>query len=124
MKELKALSVKEPFASQIASGVKRIENRSWGSGFAGDVALHRCGKNGAILGVMHVSEVLPWVDALAKFPEQDEFIVGPLCWVIDSFTPCTPVPAKGKLSLWPCPEISLAETPAWQAQPRSLGTST
>ncbi len=118
-KVLKALSIREPFASLIASGAKRVENRSWGEKIRGDVALHRCGKNGAIIGVMHIADVIPWERALAEHPAQDKYISGPLCWIIESFTPCPPVACNGKLSLWPCPDISPAETPAWQAQPRS-----
>lgn len=106
MKEkLQALSVREPFASQIAAGVKRIENRSWGATVRGEVALHRCGKDGAILGVMHISDVVTREEAVRLFPDQEPHIIGPLCWVIDRFTPCPPVPCKGRLSLWPCPQI-------------------
>lgn len=106
MKEqLKALSIREPFASLIADGKKRIENRSWGINVRGYIAVHRCGKDGAIIGVMHISDVVTRDRALKLYPEQAEYISGPLCWVIESFTPCTPVPCVGRLSLWPCPQI-------------------
>ena len=116
---IKALSIRDPYATQIAAGKKRIENRSWGSNIRGQIALHRCGKNGELLGVMNISDVISWEDALERYPEQDEFIGGPLCWVIDSFTPCPPVPCKGRLSLWECPDIEPLETPAWQALPQA-----
>lgn len=106
MKEpLKALSVREPFASQIASGKKRIENRSWGERVRGDVALHRCGPGGAIIGVMRISDVVTRERALELYPDQAEYIIGPLCWVIESFTAYPPVPCAGRLSLWTCPQI-------------------
>ena len=102
MTKLKALSVRDPFASQIASGAKRIENRSWGVRVSGPVALHRCGKNGAIIGVMDIERVISAEQALREMPEQAQFISGPLCWVIKSFEPCAPISCGGRLSLWDC----------------------
>ena len=109
---MKAISVREPFASQIARKEKRIENRSWGAGVRGEVALHRCGENGAIIGVMNIADVVPATEALQKYPDQTEFIIGPLCWVIESFRPCIPVRRKGRLSLWECPTLLFHETAA------------
>ena len=114
---MRAISVREPFASDIASGKKRIENRSWGATITGDVALHRCGRGGAIIGIMHVACVIPWQQALAEYPEQNEYISGPLCWIVDRFTPCAPLPCSGKLSLWECPELQVAPSPSWSAAP-------
>jgi hypothetical protein len=54
---------------------------------------------------MRISAVIPWEQALKLFPEQDAYIEGPLCWVIESFRPCVPVPCKGRLSLWECPPL-------------------
>ena len=104
---MNALSVRDPHASQIACGQKVIENRSWGATVRGPVALHRCGPGGAVIGVMEIARVIPWEQALKEYPEQDEFIEGPLCWVIASFRPCVPVPCRGRLSLWESPPLSL-----------------
>jgi hypothetical protein len=40
MSRLKALTVKQPWASLIASGVKDVENRSWRTSYRGFVAIH------------------------------------------------------------------------------------
>jgi hypothetical protein len=38
--DLRVLTVKQPWASLIASGVKRIENRTWTTRYRGPVAIH------------------------------------------------------------------------------------
>ena len=93
---MKALSIREPYASQIMRGEKRIENRSWGTQVRGRIAVHRCGPGGAIIGTIEVADVLPWEDALALFPDQDAFISGPLCWVLRDPCPLpAPIPCVG-----------------------------
>jgi hypothetical protein len=103
---MRALSIRDPHASQILSGEKRIENRSWGERVRGPIALHRCGKGGAIIGVMEITEVIGWEEALARYPDQDAYISGPLCWVIGSVRQLPePIPCPGRLSLWECPDL-------------------
>ena len=100
---MKALTVKPEFARLIMSGEKRIENRSWGKSVRGDIAIHRGGAGGAVLGVVAVVDVLSAGDASARYPEQSEYIHGPLCWVLDNPRPLqNPIPCKGRLSLWDC----------------------
>lgn len=41
---MKAISVKQPWASLIVSGVKDIENRKWKTNFRGRVLIHASGK--------------------------------------------------------------------------------
>lgn len=101
---MRALSVRPEYADAIARGEKRIENRSWGRAVRGPIALHRCGRAGAIIGVMEISAVLSADEARQRYPEQVAFISGPLCWVIDSFRPCHPIPCKGRLCLWQAPD--------------------
>ena len=74
---MKALTLKPEFAEAVIYGPKRIENRSWGANVRGDIAIHRGGKNGAILGVVEVIEVLSPEEALQKFPNQRENILWP-----------------------------------------------
>lgn len=102
---MKALSIKPQYSELIANGSKKLENRSWGANITGNIALHRCGKNGAIIGVMHISEVITVEEARRRFPSQHKHAFGPLCWVIDKFTPIAEIPCKGKLSLWPAPDF-------------------
>lgn len=40
---IKALTISQPWASLIASGAKRIENRSWTTGWNGPLAIHAGG---------------------------------------------------------------------------------
>lgn len=41
---MKALSIKQPWASLIAHGIKDIENRTWKTKFRGRIYIHACGK--------------------------------------------------------------------------------
>ena len=41
---MKALSIKQPWASLIAHGIKDIENRSWKTNYRGKVLVHASGK--------------------------------------------------------------------------------
>lgn len=41
---MKALSIKQPWASLIAHGIKDIENRTWKTKFRGKIFIHACGK--------------------------------------------------------------------------------
>ena len=41
---MKALSIKQPWASLIAHGIKDIENRTWKTKFRGKIYIHACAK--------------------------------------------------------------------------------
>lgn len=41
---MKALSIKQPWASLIASGIKNIENRTWKTNFRGRIYIHASSK--------------------------------------------------------------------------------
>jgi len=97
---MKILTVKHPFAEQIISGEKRIENRSWGENVRGRIGIHCGGENGAIIGTVEVVDVLSVVEALNKYPEQGEYISGPLCWVLENPIAIEPIPCYGRLSFW------------------------
>ena len=82
-KVYRTLSVRRPFADEIAAGEKRIENRDWGEGITGNIALHACGPDGGyIMGIMHVREVIGWEEAWDKYPSQQESVMGgaECCW--------------------------------------------
>lgn len=42
---MKALSIKQPYASLIAHGIKNIENRTWKTNFRGRIFIHASGKS-------------------------------------------------------------------------------
>ena len=41
---MKVLSVKEPFATLITNGIKKIETRSWKTNYRGELFIHASGK--------------------------------------------------------------------------------
>jgi hypothetical protein len=107
---MKALTLQEPFATLVANGTKYVENRSWSpfrrNGIQpGDrIAIHRGGKDGAIIATAVVADVVPPVVALAVLPSQEEYIGGPLCWVLTHIRKLrNPIPCKGRLGLWDAP---------------------
>jgi hypothetical protein len=46
---MKALSIKQPWASLIAHGIKDIENRTWKTNFRGRIYIHASTKDGGAL---------------------------------------------------------------------------
>lgn len=63
---MKALSVREPWATLIRDGVKSIETRSWRTDFRGDLCLCACKKpagllSGMAFAVVEVVDVRPMV---------------------------------------------------------------
>lgn len=46
---MKALSIKQPWASLIAHGIKNIENRTWKTKFRGRIFIHASAKNAGAL---------------------------------------------------------------------------
>lgn len=67
---MKALTVRQPWASLIAIGAKRIETRSWRTSFRGPIAIHAAKRRPA----------LRWVTVSGDAPpETDLYAMGP-CW--------------------------------------------
>lgn len=50
---MKVITIKEPFASLVADGIKKVETRSWKTNYRGEIYIHA---------------------GLTKVPEQDERI--------------------------------------------------
>lgn len=104
---MKALSIKEPWASLIVEGKKTIELRTWSTHYRGPILIHRSGKNGGIVGVMEILEIIE-----IKSPEQfrslrhkhrarDTFYQERLYgWVLENAKPLEFIPCKGRLGLW------------------------
>lgn len=95
-----ALSVRSPWAEAIASGDKRVENRSKRTHHRGPLAIHRCGPGGAIIAVVDVVDCITAAQARKRMPEQAHHISGPWCWVLSKPRTVTPVPCKGQVGLW------------------------
>jgi len=121
IKNLKAFSIKQPWASLIIKDIKDIENRTWGSYNDKWFLLHsskQYDKNtlktkqnivdklknikwkkyptGVILGIIHVKNVESDCDIDKYF-----WATGPKCWHIDFvYEFDTPIESKGALSFW------------------------
>jgi len=115
---MKAITLRQPWASLVAQGYKDIENRSWRTNFRGQVLIHagkgmdKWGKDeiarfgidlpwdpaelprGGIIGVMTIT------DCVEKYPSR--WFWGPYGFVITDVRPVEFYPCKGALSFWEC----------------------
>lgn len=124
--DLKALTIRAPWAWAIAQGWKRVENRSWSTRFRGRIAIHAAVSKesdddaaatfaalgieppsefvrGAIIGTVELVDILPLDEFLRRFGDDRfdrEFAFGPLCWVLREPRLCVPTPCSGNFQLW------------------------
>lgn len=118
---MKALSIKQPWASLIIYGGKDIENRTWGTSYRGrililaskernewefEAARHLIQEKG----LAKEYDVLPWmndggvigsvelVDCARK--SDSPWFCGPVGWVLKNPKPLVFRPVKGRLGLW------------------------
>ncbi len=126
---MKALTICEPWATLIAQGVKRIENRTWRTHYRGPLAIH-AGKSrshwraaaadptawlaqyhvplpsrescafGSVVAIATLIDVVP----LAELPDDlrsHPFAEGPWCWILADVRRLEiPIVCKGQLNLW------------------------
>jgi ASCH domain len=123
---MKALTVKQPWAAVIASGRKKIENRTWPTSHRGPLAIH-AGKTpsadarelmehfdldpaavtyGAVVAIVNVVDCVA-LDDLPPELRDDPFAEGPFCWLLSEARIITPIHCKGQLGLWNCPNAGL-----------------
>lgn len=124
---MKALTVCQPYAELIASGVKIIENRTWPTPYRGPLAIH-AGKSRAWLsdndaedyGI--VADLIPFgavvaiadlvdcrrFDDLSRELQRHEHADGPWCWVLANVRRVEPVPFRGAQGLFDIPDTVLA----------------
>lgn len=108
---MRALSVRQPWASLIAGGKKTVELRSWATKYRGPLLIlagssiwrgteHPIGPRGVTLCVVDL------IDVRASCPDDADAacIVPPpgfgFAWVLSGATPVRHVPAKGRLGLF------------------------
>ncbi len=104
---MKALSIKQPWASLIVSGRKTIELRTWATRHRGPLVVLAGGKPrkgtdfeigplGVVLGVVDIVDCRPAVasdaQAACTSPSEREF-----AWVLGNARACRPVAFKGRL---------------------------
>ena len=104
---MKALSIKEPWSSLIIEGKKTMEIRSWSTHYRGPILIHRSGKNGGIVGVMEIVEIVQFESRkqfrsmrdkhLAPDKFYNERLYG---WILKNAKPIEFVPCKGRLGIW------------------------
>ena len=128
--KMKALTICEPYASYIAAGRKRVENRTWETKYRGLLAIH-AGKSrkwletedeadyaglplqfGAIIAVAVLEDCVEYEGAgpHRKYPwfEFHRHAEGPWCWVLSNVRRIEPVSYSGSQGLW---EFTQAESP-------------
>ena len=124
--DLKALTIRAPWAWAIAQGWKRVENRSWATNFRGRIAIHSAVSKesdadaaatfaalgieppsefvrGAIIGTVELVDILPLDEFLRRFGDDRfdrGFALGPLCWVLREPRLCVPTSCSGNFQLW------------------------
>lgn len=112
--DLRVLSVRQPWASLIASGRKTVELRSWGTTYRGPILIlagsgvwrgatdHEIGPRGVALCVVDLVDVRP-----TRFDHEDAAkacLFPPtgfdFAWVLANPRPVEQLPIKGKLGLY------------------------
>ena len=125
---MKAITIKEPWASMIACGFKHIETRSWSTKYRGRIAIH-AGKGKPpkewaehvpdmmeMVGDIHPGCVIAYADLVDCKPITSELIdevkrnnteyisgfyeVGRFAFVLENVERVAPMEAKGKLGIW------------------------
>lgn len=117
---MKALSVQQPYAYEILSGLKTIEVRSWDTLHRGDLLICASGKPafsreemeeledeygctflyGQALCVVRVADVRPMQKGDEDEAFMDEIDPDAYSWVLEDVRPVIPIPVKGKLNLY------------------------
>ena len=102
---MKALSVKQPYASMIASGQKTIETRTWKTNYRGDLLICSskkpyCGPVGVALCIVNLYGCRP-MNRQDEFWAQCEFYEGAWAWLFSKeIQLIEPFPVKGQLGLF------------------------
>ena len=124
---MKAITVKQPWASLICGGVKDVENRTWKTNYRGRILVHAASTDFDFSKSMTSEYQRYYIKSVQK-PYIHSAIIGSVCIVDciksvdDNYEPwgglyCyhwklanpelfpEPIPCKGKLSLWDYPGI-------------------
>lgn len=124
---MKVLSIKEPWASLIMNGTKKIETRSWKTKYRGEIYIHASlskakitkpevyelikdmnFKCGYIICKCNLVDCIYMTDEYVndmKINHYEEYIcghykVGRYAWIVEDVKVIKPIEAKGKLGLW------------------------
>ena len=123
---MKVLSIKEPYATLIRDGVKRIETRSWKTNYRGELYIHASSSPyfrsklpddlldlvgvremhyGHIICKANLVDCVPITESLIKEIGMDEYIggfyeVGRYAWILEDVEVIDPIKATGHLGIW------------------------
>ena len=117
---MKALSLRQPWASLIAEGRKTIETRTWRTRYRGPLAIHASARpyedlpTGGIVAVTWLYGCRP----MEETDEEDACITlfdGAYAWLLANVEPVPLIPCKGMLGLWTPPDDILRMLPGVQS---------
>ena len=126
---MKVISIKEPFATLITNGLKKIETRSWKTNYRGEIFIHASGKSlakefltndyvvdlikdmdmnyGNIICRCNLVDCIYMDEEFIEYIKQNpteynvgEYKLGRYAWVMEDIEPIYPIPAKGQLNIW------------------------
>ena len=126
---MKVISIKEPFATLIRNGDKKIETRSWKTNYRGELFIHASGKNiakeflindyvvslidglnmnyGKIICRGNLVDCVYMDEKFLNSIKEDEkefklglYELGRYAWIFENVEPIYPIPAKGQLNIW------------------------
>jgi len=100
---MKALSVKQPWANLIASGLKTIETRTWKTKYRGDLLIvssksPKIEPAGYALAIVELVDCRPMIKADEKVACCELYPA--YAWVLKNIRPIEPFPVKGQLNLF------------------------
>lgn len=103
---VKALSVRQPYATLIAAGHKTIETRTWSTRYRGSLLIcssrrpKNQGPTGVALAVVELSDcrkMTPSDERRSRMPWREDLF----SWVLKNIRALKPRPVYGALGLWP-----------------------
>lgn len=121
---MKALSVKQPWATLLIEGQKTIEVRSWSTAHRGHLLIcasaspknvfwndktdgeHRLMHAGCIIGIVNLIDVRQMVPA-DDDASAGNYLKGAYAWVVEPVSYCRPDPIVGRLNLFDVPDEKL-----------------
>jgi hypothetical protein len=128
MRDLDILSVCQPWAWAIVTGIKRVENRSRPTRHRGPLVIHASRSRrslgqdfgellpnlppveqldfGALIGVVEIVGCVPVAEV-----EGDPFAVGPWCWLLANARRIQPARFRGLVSLFKVPDRLVVPLP-------------
>lgn len=118
---MKALSLRQPWASLVADGRKTIETRTWRTRYRGPLAIHASARpyedlpTGGIVAVAWLYGCRPM-----EADDEDAACIALYdranAWLLANIKPVPLIPCKGRLGLWTPPEEILCILPEVQPE--------